>query len=133
MLIAISCGSLPPIGSPSGQVILSNKSSANPDSRRSRSKAARFDALHLKLTSHLFHTLGGLDAQQRFARALDKHFGARRLLWGSDFPHTQGSAADPYKELVDLAREALAFLSPADREQLLAGTARSLFPALARA
>ena len=52
-------------------------------------------------------------------------------MWGSDFPHSLGSPAAPYADLVEMARAALDHLSPTDREQMLAGTALSLYPALA--
>ena len=75
----------------------------------------------------------GKSTPQTFFEALVARFGPDRLLWGSDFPHTKGGPTDPYKELVDLARTSLAFLAPADREQMFGGTARRLFPALADA
>jgi predicted TIM-barrel fold metal-dependent hydrolase len=84
----------------------------------------KFSTLNLREASE------GRSTPQAFVEALVTRLGPRRLLWGSDFPHSQGGKAAPYQELVELAREALAFLGPADREQILAGTARSLFPAL---
>ena len=72
----------------------------------------------------------GHSTSRAFIEALVDRFGPGRLMWGSDFPHSTGSPAAPYKELVDLARETLAFLSPADREEMLAGTARRLYPTL---
>jgi len=88
--------------------------------------------LYLKFSSmNIWEAAKGKSTPRAFIEALVTRFGPPRLLWGSDYPHSQGSPAAPYKELVDLARETVAFLSPADREQMLAGTARSLFPVLA--
>jgi predicted TIM-barrel fold metal-dependent hydrolase len=55
-------------------------------------------------------------------------FGAHRLLWGSDHPHTDGPGYGP---LVDLARTSTASLSEDDRRQVLGGTARRIWPSLA--
>jgi predicted TIM-barrel fold metal-dependent hydrolase len=91
---------------------------------------ARFEALHLKVSTHLLHSLGSRDAQHRFVRALAKHFGARRLLWGSDYPQTQGI---DYAGMVALAREAFSVLPESEREWPLGATARSLYPPRAAA
>ncbi len=85
---------------------------------------ARFDALSLKLSTHLLHSLGDREAQQRFARALAKHFGARRLIWGSDFPQTRGI---DYPEMLALAREVFSVLPAADAEWPLGRNALSLW------
>lgn len=87
--------------------------------------------VHFKFSSmNLREAAEGKSTPPAFVTALVERFGPGRLLWGSDFPHTRGSEAAPYKDLVDLARETLAFLPAADREQMLAGTARQLYPAL---
>jgi len=89
--------------------------------------------LYLKFSSmNIREADRGKSTPRAFLEALVTRFGSGRLMWGSDFPHSTGSPAAPYRELVDLAREALAFLSPTDREQVLAGTALSLYPALLR-
>ena len=88
--------------------------------------------LYLKFSSlNLREAARGNSTPRAFMEALVARFGPGRLIWGSDYPHSTGSPADPYKDLVDMAREALAFLSPADREQLFAATARGLYPSLA--
>jgi L-fuconolactonase len=61
--------------------------------------------------------------------ALVAAFGADRLVWGSDHPHTDGPGYGP---LVDLARASTEGLAEADRAAVLAGTARRLWPTLAR-
>jgi predicted TIM-barrel fold metal-dependent hydrolase len=60
--------------------------------------------------------------------ALVESFGADRLMWGSDHPHTDGPG---YAPLVDLARASTAGLAAADRHAVLAGTAVRLWPGLA--
>ena len=82
-------------------------------------------------TMNIREAAEGKSTPRAFFEALIGRFGTARIMWGSDFPHTTGSPAEPYKDLVDFARDTLAFLSSADREQILAGTARALFPALA--
>jgi predicted TIM-barrel fold metal-dependent hydrolase len=86
---------------------------------------ARFEALHLKVSTHLLHSLGSREAQHAFVRALAKHFGARRLLWGSDYPQTRGI---DYAGMVALARDAFSVLPESEREWPLGATARSLYP-----
>lgn len=87
--------------------------------------------LHLKFsTMNIREASAGKSTPRSFFETLLDRFGPARLLWGSDFPHTSGSAAAPYAELTDLARETFGFLSASDREQILAGTARSLYPDL---
>jgi L-fuconolactonase len=54
-------------------------------------------------------------------------FGAERLLWGTDFPHTHHL---DYPGLVALGRRTTSALSPADRATVLAGTAGTLWPQL---
>lgn len=94
---------------------------------------AKYPNLHLKLTSPDFiRARAGKSTPAAYLEAMFKHFGAKRLLWGSDFPHTKGSPAAPYKDLVDMARDTLTFLDAADRDQYFGGTAHSLFPGLAR-
>ena len=63
-----------------------------------------------------------------FVAALAARVGAGSLLWGSDFSHTFDP---PYPALVDLARAATAGLSSGGQQEVLAGTAGKLWPALA--
>lgn len=55
-----------------------------------------------------------------------ERFGAHRLLWGSDYPHTHDLG---YPGLVDLARRTTEGLNSSARALVLAGTARSIWPA----
>jgi len=61
--------------------------------------------------------------------ALLARFGPRRLMWSAFYPSRQER---PYAESVRLLREALAFLPPPDRDWILGGTARDLYPVLRR-
>ena len=65
----------------------------------------------------------GLDLWRRIVA----RYGARRLLWGSNYPVSQEGS---YADMVDLGSRALPFLSDADREWVMAGTAVSLWPRL---
>jgi predicted TIM-barrel fold metal-dependent hydrolase len=58
-----------------------------------------------------------------------KAFGADRIAWGSNFP----AAEEPLPALVAEAHHGLASLPQADRDMILGGTAKRLYPALARA
>ena len=60
---------------------------------------------------------------------LVERFGAARLLWGSDLPHTPG----PLSAMVAAMRAAIAALPAADQAQVLGGTALRLYPSLAPA
>ena len=92
---------------------------------------ARHENLHLKVSTHV------LDAAEQatgdpgsFARALAEHFGAERMMWGSDFCQTHDRS---YAELVALGRRAFEGLPPDDRALVLGGTALRLWPALGAA
>lgn len=87
-----------------------------------------FENLFLKITTHLLHSVadnGNRPAQ--WVEHLVAHFGADRLMWGSDFSQTHSGT---YVELVDYAREAFGELSAADRRLCMGGTAARLWPAL---
>ena len=86
---------------------------------------------------HLKYSTMNLDAWARegkdvtrdcLARLVDR-FGSDRLIWGSNFPATYDQ---PYAEMVDLARETVAFLSEDERGRMLGGTALKLWPSLAQ-
>ena len=89
---------------------------------------AAYPNLYLKLTSPDFiRSKQGKSTPESYFEAIFTRFGAARCIWGSDFPHTKGA----YKDLVDMARDTLTFLEPADRERYFAGTARTLWRGLA--
>jgi len=59
--------------------------------------------------------------------ALVSRFGSDRLMWGSDFPHTN---QPDYAGLVDLAKRTTEGLDPGARADVLGATARRLWPAV---
>ena len=63
----------------------------------------------------------------RIVRRLADHFGAGRLLWGSDYP---ASHERSYREWVELARASTRELSPDETGRFLGGTALQLWPEL---
>jgi L-fuconolactonase len=88
---------------------------------------AEFEHLSLKVTSHVLEAAAA-DAAE-LMNMLVNAFGARRLVWGSDYPQTHDRS---YAELVELGRSACARLSETDRDLVMGGNALRLWPALAR-
>jgi predicted TIM-barrel fold metal-dependent hydrolase len=84
--------------------------------------------LHLKLTHRTLEPLHEIGTEaSAFLDPVLSAFGAGRIAWGSNLP----AAAQSLPELVALAEEVLTDLPRADREEIFAGTARRLYPALA--
>jgi predicted TIM-barrel fold metal-dependent hydrolase len=81
--------------------------------------------LHLKVSTHVLDGVraGGGEPAAAVAR-LVAAFGAERIMWGSDFCQTHDR---PYRELVQLGRDAFAGLGDSDAEKCLSGTARRLW------
>jgi L-fuconolactonase len=92
---------------------------------------AELPNLRLKVTTHVLR-LAEKDAAGPAAWVdwLARHFGAERLLWGSDYSQTHDRG---YAEMVDLAQRSCVGLSEADRMRFLGGTALELWPELAGA
>jgi predicted TIM-barrel fold metal-dependent hydrolase len=89
---------------------------------------AAYPSLYLKFSTRNIRELGGAGPRFRALFALlIQSFGAGRLLWGSNFPATTGSAAAPYEEMVAEAQAALAFLPADDREAVFGGNAARLY------
>jgi L-fuconolactonase len=83
----------------------------------------------LKLTSRTIEEAAkGQSTPEDFFPRLVAAFGADRIAWGSNFP----AHAGPMSRLLSEARQALGCLSEADRAAIFSGTARRLYPALAR-
>ena len=57
-------------------------------------------------------------------------FGVHRLMWGTDFPHTNVGG---YTNMVNIARNALSHFTATEQHALFDGTAASLWPQLSRA
>jgi len=89
---------------------------------------ARHENLHLKLSTHVLDAAAQATGDPgSFVPVLADHFGAARMMWGSDFCQTHDRS---YAELVALGRQAFDALPRADRDLCLGGTARRLWPGL---
>jgi predicted TIM-barrel fold metal-dependent hydrolase len=89
---------------------------------------ARFANLYLKFSTETLYAArrGKSNSRELFGRILD-HFGANRLMWGSNFPATHDR---PLTEQLALAQEDLSFV-PAEQQRWLFGeTALTLWPEL---
>lgn len=64
----------------------------------------------------------GVDAAPIVRRIVD-HFGANRVMWGSDVSQSPGS----YEYMSGLARNSVTLLTEAERSQVLGGTAAALY------
>jgi predicted TIM-barrel fold metal-dependent hydrolase len=89
---------------------------------------AAYDNVRLKVTTTLLHQAqeAGLDPQD-VVEWLVEHFGAERLMWGSDYPQHH---SESYQEIVAYGRAACARLSAAEQAQFLGGSAAQLWPEL---
>jgi L-fuconolactonase len=67
------------------------------------------------------------EPHKSFFKRVVERFGVDRLMWGSDFPHTDLGG---YRAMADLARSALSFLTDAERERVFSGSALQLWPQL---
>jgi predicted TIM-barrel fold metal-dependent hydrolase len=81
---------------------------------------ADLPAVHVKVSSHVLHPL---DDPAGVVDALAEAFGADRLIWGSDYPQTEGTYAD----MLALAQRASRRLDEAAQAEFLGGTARRLW------
>lgn len=91
-------------------------------------RLARFPTVHLKTSA--FYALGKKAAPYEdlgpMIRQVRDAFGAERLMWASDCPYqVQGDHA--YKPSIALVRDRLDFLSAAEKQAILRGTAEKLF------
>jgi L-fuconolactonase len=88
---------------------------------------AACEQVHCKLSglvteAHWDRWRGQVD---RYADRLLEAFGPRRLMFGSDWPVC--TVAATYAEVLELAQAAIAPLSPAERAEVLGGTARRFY------
>lgn len=101
------------------------------DDSQSLTRLVEFDNLFLKVTTHLLNSVAEQGNEpSEFVEHLVAHFGAGRLMWGSDFSQTHSGT---YPELVDFARQAFGGLRESDRRLCMGGTAAGLWPCLATA
>jgi L-fuconolactonase len=91
-------------------------------------RLAQYPTVYLKVTPRVFaESRNGKAAPETFFKKLVGEFGASRIAWGSNFPASEGTL----KDLLTLARNSLDILPQGDRDWIFAGTAQSLYPALA--
>jgi L-fuconolactonase len=86
------------------------------------------DNVRLKVTTTFLAAAAGLDPRD-IVEQLCGAFGAERLMWGSDFPQYH---REPYSEIVGFGRYAVSRLTKAEQQDILGGTALSIWPELNR-
>jgi predicted TIM-barrel fold metal-dependent hydrolase len=86
--------------------------------------------LYLKFSSNTLQNARTDDSTpEAFLRTLIHHYGANRIMWGSNFPNMQSdSPSGRYKGLVDMARSELAGLSQQEQDWLLGNAALDCYP-----
>lgn len=85
---------------------------------------ADYPGLVLKVTTvNMKNAVKGKSTRQDFMRALREGFGANRLLWGSNYPSSEGTL----KEQVQMALEACSAFSPEEREAFMGGNAKRIY------
>ncbi|MGE3248114.1 MAG: amidohydrolase, partial [Beijerinckiaceae bacterium] len=89
---------------------------------------AKYPNVYLKLTSRTVEQChsGKADAKSFMAMILEK-FGAKRMLWGSNFPAHDDTLANILRDALGVISSA----SAADQTEILSGTAKRLYPTLA--
>jgi predicted TIM-barrel fold metal-dependent hydrolase len=88
---------------------------------------SRHGNLNLKVSTHVLDASAEATGDPgTFVSVLAEHFGANRMMWGSDFCQTHDRS---YAELVALGRRAFGALPDAERDQCLGATASRLWPA----
>src|SRR5471032_1250050 len=88
---------------------------------------AAYPGVYLKLTNRTIATAGlGKSTPAAFIPVVVSAFGASRILWGSNFPAAEGSLSNLLAE----ARQGLAALPEPDRNLILGGSAKQLYPGL---
>lgn len=93
-------------------------------------RMAEFPNVYVKTTPNNSHqSREGRSTPEAFFRALVERFGARRIMWGSNYP-AHWDKYDRIPERLALARRDLAFLREADRAAIMGETALSLWPEL---
>lgn len=92
-------------------------------------RLARYPNVYLKVASRNFEEANdGKSTNETKFKRLVAEFGADRMAWGSNYPASAGSL----KDLLNMARETVSFLSTSDQEWLFGKTALKLYPALTK-
>ena len=86
---------------------------------------AEHQNLHLKVTANVLDAAGSGECQQHISQqnlltTLTRHFGANRLMWGSDYPQVHNR---PYSDLATLARAAASELTKPEQNDFMGGAA----------
>lgn len=86
--------------------------------------AADVPNLFIKVSTHNLKrlTANGGSARKGIKPLVDA-FTAKRIIWGSDI----GNSRVSYPEMISMAKDAFAELSPADQAMILSGTAKTLY------
>ncbi|MCC2098486.1 MAG: amidohydrolase [Hyphomicrobiales bacterium] len=89
---------------------------------------AKYPNVYLKLTSRTVEQChkGKADAKS-FMEMVLKHFGAKRMLWGSNFPAHDDTLANILRDAMGV----IAHASAGEQAEILSGTAKRLYPSLA--
>ncbi len=91
-------------------------------------RLADYKNLYLKLTPRTVkEAQTGKATHATFFPLLVSKFGASRIAWGSNYPASEGTLS----ELLKVSQAALSVLPAEDRDWIFAGTALTLYPALA--
>jgi predicted TIM-barrel fold metal-dependent hydrolase len=91
-------------------------------------RLAKFPLVHIKTSA--FYALGRKTPpytdMEPLISTLCEHFGSHRLMWGSDCPY-QLAKGHTYRDSINVFRKHCAFLSQADRNEILHATAVRTF------
>lgn len=88
---------------------------------------ARFPKVYIKVTGYYYFSRERYPWKDcwDFARAVYDHFGAGRMIWGSDFPHVLLTAG--YRRNLLLQERFFTYISSAEREMLMHHNAARLY------
>jgi predicted TIM-barrel fold metal-dependent hydrolase len=88
---------------------------------------AREPNVHVKFSTQNFAAVSDRAEVPRFIRDLAGAYGAARLMWGSNYPVSKGSEAEPYRDLFEQGLAAVSLFDDGAAEQILGGTAARVF------
>ncbi|MCW1411285.1 amidohydrolase [Rhizobium sp. 1AS11] len=91
---------------------------------------AAYPNMFLKLTPRLLEDINAPDSKataETFLPKLVQEFGSDKIAFGSNYPSSEGT----YVKLVETVTKAVSVLGAKDQANILSGTAKGLYPALA--